>query len=543
MLQQLTISNKLRLGSGAILVVILALILAAWQGFTQVNHAVRQNIHSYHVLQDSDAALLALVNMETGMRGFALTGKEEFLDPLNRGEQQFAEQLQELTQLTRDNPEQQAGLAQLGQAKQQWNNESVQQILALRRQVNAGTQPLDALIARIATAQDKGRMDGMRELLTQLKTRENRLLDDRTQSMDDAKQQAMTILISGGLLATLLALGIAWSLTRTIVGRLAQTVAVARTIAAGQLDSPIPAGGRDELGQLLTAFGQMQDKLRGMIQGIKQGTDQLVAASHSISANSQQLSAAAQEQSSAASSMAATVEELTVSINHVSDNAGEAHDLSSQSGRLAQDGGQTIQASVDSMRSIAGTVQSSATRIGELGEHSERVSSIVSVIKGIADQTNLLALNAAIEAARAGEQGRGFAVVADEVRQLAQRTTNSTQEIAAMIEKIQAATQAAMSDMEVGVRQVNGGVDLANQAGEAVVSINTSSDKVVRVVNQISLALREQTAASHDVARTVERLAQMAQQNSEAIGETVQTAVSLDALANDLNRQISQFRC
>ncbi|NRH44835.1 methyl-accepting chemotaxis protein [Pseudomonas sp. MS15a(2019)] len=543
MLQQLTISNKLRLGFGAILVIILALILAASHGFTQVNLAVRQNIHSYHVLQDSDAALLALVNMETGMRGFALTGKDEFLEPLNKGEQQFADQLQDLTQLTRDNPEQQAGLAQLGQAKQQWNNESVQQILALRRQVNAGTQPLDTLTARIATAQDKGKMDAMRELLAQIKTRENRLLDSRTQSMDDAKQQAMLILISGGILAALLALGIAWSLSRTIVGRLAQTVAIARAIAAGRLDSPIPAGGRDELGQLLTAFGQMQDRLRDMIQGIKQGTDQLVAASHSISANSQQLSTAAQEQSSAASSMAATVEQLTVSINHVSDNAGEAHDLSSQSGRLAQDGGQTIQASVDSMKSIAGTVQSSATRIGELGEHSERVSSIVSVIKGIADQTNLLALNAAIEAARAGEQGRGFAVVADEVRQLAQRTTNSTQEIAAMIEKIQAATQAAMSDMEVGVRQVNGGVDLANQVGEAVVSINNSSDKVVRVVNQISLSLREQTAASHDVARTVERLAQMAQQNSEAIDETVKTAVSLDALANDLNRQIGQFRC
>ena len=543
MLQRLNISHKLKLGFGAILVIILALILAAWQGFNQVNQAVRQNIHSYHVLQDSDAALLALVNMETGMRGFALTGKEEFLDPLNKGEQQFAEQLQELTQLTRDNPAQQADLTQLGQAKQQWSNGSVQQILTLRRQVNAGTQPLDALTARIATAQDKGKMDGMRESLAQIKTRENALLDGRTQAMNDAKQQAMTILISGGLLAALLALGIAWSLSRTIVGRLEQTVAIARNIAAGQLDSPIPTGGRDELGQLLAAFGQMQDKLRGMIQGIKQGTDQLVAASHSISATSQQLSAAAQEQSSAAARMAATVEELTVSINHVSDNAGEAHDLSSQSGQLAQDGGQTIQASVDSMRSIAGTVQSSATRIGELGEHSERVSSIVSVIKGIADQTNLLALNAAIEAARAGEQGRGFAVVADEVRQLAQRTTNSTQEIAAMIEKIQAATQAAMSDMEVGVRQVNGGVDLANQAGEAGVSINTSSDKVVRGVNQLSLALREQTAASHDVARTVERLAQMAQQNSEAIGETGQTAVARDALANDLNRQISQFRC
>ncbi|KTT63500.1 hypothetical protein NS383_19340 [Pseudomonas oryzihabitans] len=125
---------------------------------------------------------------------------------------------------------------------------------------------------------------------------------------------------------------------------------------------------------------------------------------------------------------------------------------------------------------------------------------------------------------------------------LAQRTANSTQEIATMIEKIQVATQTAMDDMDVGVRQVNGGVSLANQAGDAVVSINNSSGSVVRVVNQISLALREQTAASQDVARTVERIAQMAQQNSEAIGETVQTAVSLDALANELNRHIGHFR-
>ena len=542
MLNRLNIAKKLNLGFGAILFIILALILAATQGFNQVNSAVKQNIHSYHVLQDADAALLALVNMETGMRGFALTGKEEFLEPLKQGERQFTEQAQELTQLTHDNPEQQRSLSQLGADKAAWNSDSVQQILALRRQVNAGTLPLETLTARIATAQDKAKMDTMRSLLGEIKTREGQLLDARTQSMDDAKRQALLTLVLGGVLAALLAIGIAWSLSRTIVGRLAQAVAVARNIADGRLDSPITERGGDEVGQLLGAFGLMQEKLREMIQGIKQGTDRLVAASHSISANSQQLSAAAQEQSSAASSMAATVEELTVSINHVSDNANEAHGLSSQSGHLAQDGGKTIQASVDSMRSIAGTVQSSADRIGELGEHSERVSSIVSVIKGIADQTNLLALNAAIEAARAGEQGRGFAVVADEVRQLAQRTANSTQEIAAMIEKIQAATHAAMADMDVGVRQVNGGVELANQAGEAVVSINTSSDSVVRVVNQISLALREQTAASQDVARTVERIAQMAQQNSEAIGETVQTAAALDTLANDLNRQIGQFR-
>ena len=230
-------------------------------------------------------------------------------------------------------------------------------------------------------------------------------------------------------------------------------------------------------------------------------------------------------------------------LSRIVDRAGDEGSAGLDVARFAQHASHRMEQLVEALEQVSGQSSTTVQHIDQMAQHLDGIFALLEDVKSIADQTNLLALNAAIEAARAGEQGRGFAVVADEVRQLAQRTTNSTQEIAAMIEKIQAATQAAMSDMEVGVRQVNGGVDLANQAGEAVVSINTASDKVVRVVNQISLALREQTAASHDVARTVERLAQMAQQNSEAIGETVQTAVSLDALANDLNRQISQFRC
>ena len=169
-------------------------------------------------------------------------------------------------------------------------------------------------------------------------------------------------------------------------------------------------------------------------------------------------------------------------------------------------------------------------------------SSIVSVIKGIAEQTNLLALNAAIEAARAGEQGRGFAVVADEVRLLAQRTANSTQEITEMVDKIQLGTREAVSSMDVGVNQVKSGVEQAQQAGEAIVNIRTSSGNVVRVVDQISLALREQTAASQDVARNVERIAQMSQQNSQAVEETTETARSLQQLAQNLEQQVNVFR-
>ncbi|WP_442793191.1 methyl-accepting chemotaxis protein [Pseudomonas sp. S75] len=285
----------------------------------------------------------------------------------------------------------------------------------------------------------------------------------------------------------------------------------------------------------------MQARLRGMIGEIRQGAEHLVKASESISSASVQLSASAHEQSQSASSMAATVEQLTVSINHVADNAGDAHALSSESGRQSSEGGSVIQETLQSMRLIADTVQASASQIGELDQHAEQISSIVGVIKGIAEQTNLLALNAAIEAARAGEQGRGFAVVADEVRLLAQRTANSTQEITDMVKKIQVGTREAVSSMDVGVDQVKGGVALAQQAGDAIVTIRQSSADVVGVVDQISLALREQTAASQDVARNVERIAQMSQQNSQAVEQTSATAGALQRLAQDLERQVNVF--
>jgi len=240
--------------------------------------------------------------------------------------------------------------------------------------------------------------------------------------------------------------------------------------------------------------------------------------------------------------MAATVEELTVSINHVADNANEAHGLSSDSGRQSAEGGAVIQETLGSMQRIADTVQGAAAQIAELGQHSDQISSIVNVIKEIADQTNLLALNAAIEAARAGEQGRGFAVVADEVRLLAQRTANSTQEITEMIKKIQLGTRNAVSNMEIGVQQVNGGVEQASQAGDAIVAIRQASGRVVDVVDQISLALREQTVASQDVARNVERIAQMSMQNSEAVADTSRTAQGLQQLAVSLEKQVASFR-
>jgi len=542
MFANLNISQKLYAGFGVVLLIILVLVLSTWRGFDQVESSVRLNIHTYEVVNESSELLGSLLNIETGARGFVITGRDQFLGPFEAGEREFQSKLAQLRQLTRDNPVQQRRLGELQALHDQWLSEDINGYMALRRQVSAGRQPFDAVIERISAGGAKVKMDAMRRILSEIQSEERALLEQRTASMNAAKSESLMILLVGGLIATVLAISVAFLLSHSIAGRLRQVVEVARNVAQGRLDSNIERAGRDEIGVLLDAFATMQERLREMIGQIRAGAVQLVEAAQNISSASTQLSVSTQEQSQAASSMAATVEELTVSINHVADNANEAHGLSSDSGRQSAEGGAVIQETLASMQRIADTVQGAAAQIAELGQHSDQISSIVSVIKDIADQTNLLALNAAIEAARAGEQGRGFAVVADEVRLLAQRTANSTQEITEMIKKIQLGTRSAVSNMEIGVQQVSSGVEQASQAGDAIVTIRQASASVVGVVDQISLALREQTVASQDVARNVERIAQMSMENSEAVADTSRTAQGLQQLALSLEKQVASFR-
>ncbi|MDP9940923.1 methyl-accepting chemotaxis protein [Ectopseudomonas alcaliphila] len=541
MLANLNISQKLYAGFGVVLLIIFVLVLSTWRGFDQVERTVRLNIHTYDVINEAADLLASLLNIETGARGFVITGAEQFLGPLEAGEKDFQVHMAELRQLTRDNPAQQRRFAELQALHDQWLSEDINGYMELRRQVSAGTQPFDAVIERISAGGAKVKMDAMRRILSEIQAEERVLLEQRTASMNAAKSLSLWLLWIGGLIAAVLAISVAFLLSRSIAGRLQQVVEVARNVAQGRLDSNIERAGGDEIGVLLDAFATMQERLREMIGQIRAGAVQLVGAAQNISSASTQLSVSTQEQSQAASSMAATVEELTVSINHVADNANEAHGLSSDSGRQSAEGGAVIQETLASMQRIADTVQGAAVQIAELGQHSDQISSIVNVIKEIADQTNLLALNAAIEAARAGEQGRGFAVVADEVRLLAQRTANSTQEITEMIKKIQLGTRSAVSNMEIGVQQVSSGVEQASQAGDAIVAIRQASASVVGVVDQISLALREQTVASQDVARNVERIAQMSMENSEAVADTSRTAQGLQQLALSLEKQVASF--
>lgn len=362
------------------------------------------------------------------------------------------------------------------------------------------------------------------------------------ENADQVRTSIIWLFVSFSIVAGSLGMGIGYWIFTSITRPLTLAVNAANNVASGDLRQTITVSGKDEVSQLLGSLSTMQGKLRDVAGRIHNTAEHLASAANQLSANAQQVSSSTDEQSNAASSMSAAVEQMTVSISHVSDNAANAERATNDSHEYSTKGAEIINKAVAEIGNIATAVTNSSTMIADLERRSVEIQGIASVINDIADQTNLLALNAAIEAARAGEQGRGFAVVADEVRKLAERTANSTREISAMLASIQECTRAAVSSMDQGVTMVSSGSDLANQAGQSIAQIRDNAIRVVTEVNDISAAIREQRAASEDIARSVEQIAQMAEENSAASHETASAARGLNELAIVLKNDASWFR-
>jgi len=348
------------------------------------------------------------------------------------------------------------------------------------------------------------------------------------------------------VLAVLVVLGlISWWVVRGVVralgGEPAYANEVMRQAAAGQLDVRVAnrAGADSLLGTLSAMLGQ----LRAMVGEIGQGSGRLTDTVRDISEVARVVSKASAVQTDSTAAIAAAVEEMTVSVEHISDGARHAEENSAATSELAHEGAARAERVVTEMNSIAAKVGAAAGKLQNLVLRADEVGSIANVIKEIAGQTNLLALNAAIEAARAGEQGRGFAVVADEVRGLAERTAAATVQIEQVIEGIQTETKGTVDAMAEVTAQVEGGVVLVDETSESLHQIRSGAGEALEKIRGVAFATREQRAAATEIAQQVERITSMAQDTTAEMASMAQLAERMEQLAGDLNQLVGRFHC
>ena len=366
---------------------------------------------------------------------------------------------------------------------------------------------------------------------------------DRSHNVSALAETRNLILLASAV-ALAVAMAFALYIGRTISRPLRNAAAAMTDIAQGEgdLTRRLPVNGQDEVARLSDAFNQFAEKVRLTVQQVAGSTTQLATAAEEMSQVTQQTNDGVQQQQQETEQVATAINEMTATVQEVARHAGEASNATREANDQARDGREVVDQSISSINSLAQELQNATEVIRQLEQNSENIGTVLDVIQGIAEQTNLLALNAAIEAARAGEQGRGFAVVADEVRSLASRTHQSTEEIQQMIEQLQQGARNAVKAMESSSERSQHSVEQASRAGESLEVIARAVTTINDMNLQIASAAEEQSSVAEEINRNVTNINEVVNQTAVGAQQSQVSSTELARLSYELQALVNQFK-
>jgi methyl-accepting chemotaxis protein len=367
-------------------------------------------------------------------------------------------------------------------------------------------------------------------------------IQEKYKEIERANSGARLILIIFAIVAVILCVLLSLIITKSITFPIRMSIGVTKALADGDLSADVVVDRDDEFGDEMRAVKVMLDKWKILITDVKSSAASVASASHELSASAEQLARGASAQVEQTIQVSTASEEMSQASLDIARNANNISESAKEMVHTAENGSGIVNKSVNEVKEIAKTVHKSSDFVKELGDQSEKIGEIILVINDIADQTNLLALNAAIEAARAGEQGRGFAVVADEVKKLAERTGHSTKEIGNMINAIRTGVDNAVKSMGEASESVKLGVELSNEADVALNEIVNSASNLQSMVQQIAAAIEEMNSTTDEISRDIEKVANVTKDSSNAAGQVTQAALELSNLSVNLENSVSGFK-
>lgn len=572
MLNKFKISTKLYLGFGVITLIMILVLSFSYRNFNEESQSVAWNIHTYQVIGEADNILESLINMETGLRGYAITGKDTFLEPYNQGEIDFQEHIQKIKELTSDNSKQQQRIGDLLKDYQDWSKSESSSLISIRQKVDSNQGNITDVINFEMSQNGKKSMDDMRKLISDIQQEESSLLDQRTANLKITERNTRIVMISGGGIGLILAIFLALIISRNIIKGIGMLTLKLSNIAEaeGDLTQKVELSNKDELGLMAQKFNLMLGKTRKTISQVAQSSNILSEKASTLSVGAKEISKSSEEMASIVGEMAIGNQEVAKEVYSLSNMADNINKMSQdtsvelnnliengkQVGKIVYDGQNIIKNQTIHMNQTVDISKEVKNAVEGLVLKTDSINKIAETINGIAEQTNLLALNAAIEAARAGEHGKGFTVVAEEVRKLAELSLKSTGEVFTTISEIQAAvgqtvTQMKESEMtiykqEEATRQTQDSfTQIYEQINDMVSKIESTSSKINKVIEQVehlNASLQNVSAITEESSTSAEEVSASVEEQVLGITDMASLATVLNDLSIELQKNVNLFK-